>query len=37
MKNLQDISEPEAKEICRLAGEPFLDFMTNITDYVNKK
>jgi hypothetical protein len=29
MKNLQDISEPEAKEICRLAGEPFLDFMTN--------
>jgi len=29
MKNLQDITEPEAKEICRLAGEPFLSFMTN--------
>jgi hypothetical protein len=29
MKKLSEISEAEAKEICRLAGEPFLNFSTN--------
>jgi len=29
MKELSNITEEEVKEICRLAGEPYLDFMTN--------
>ena len=29
MKELINITEEEAKEICRLTDEPYLDFMTN--------
>jgi hypothetical protein len=29
MKKLSDITEEEAREIYKLAGEPFIDFMTN--------
>jgi len=29
MKELNNITEEEVREICRLAGEPYLDFMTN--------